>query len=96
MTQSPPRTGTALSATVGFVDFIINMAPGVLMASVVCIPLILFIYRGTLLGAIADFPRVLEEVKGFRITDWDLMAKCCESLLATHTCGGRRSAFGCC
>ena len=87
--------GTALSATIGFIDFIINMAPGVLMASVACIPLILFIYRGTLLGKIADFPGVLEEVKGFRITDWDLMAKCCEcgvvvvvvSSLPVHTSG---------
>ena len=31
-------------------DFIVNMAPGVIMATVVCIPLLLWMYRSTLRG----------------------------------------------
>lgn len=59
----PPRPGTALSNYLGFVDFIINMAPGVLMAAVACIPLILFLYRHTLVPPIQRYQAMLEEVR---------------------------------
>lgn len=77
MVGDPPALiiGTALSNYLGFVDFIINMAPGVLMAAVACIPLILFLYRHTLVPPIQRYQAMLEEVKSFRITDWDLFAK---------------------
>lgn len=51
---------------------------GVILASVFCIPLILWLYRKTLLGPVPRFEAVLDEVKDFRVTDWDLFAKCCE------------------
>ena len=34
----------------GFMDFIVNMAPGVIMACVACIPLLLWQFRRTLRG----------------------------------------------
>ena len=34
----------------GFMDFIVNMAPGVIMAAVVCIPLLLWQFRRALRG----------------------------------------------
>lgn len=56
-------TGTALSRYLGFIDFIINMAPGVLLASVACVPLILFMYRRTLVPPIQRYAAMLEEVR---------------------------------
>jgi hypothetical protein len=70
--------GNALSSYIGFMDFIYNMAPGVIMATVVCIPLILFIYRKTLTCPIQDHKSLMEEVAKFRITNWPLFAKCGE------------------
>ncbi|KAL4423292.1 hypothetical protein ABPG77_004561 [Micractinium sp. CCAP 211/92] len=77
MVGDPPALiiGTALSRYLGFIDFIINMAPGVLLASVACVPLILFMYRRTLVPPIQRYAAMLEEVKSFRITDWNLFAK---------------------
>lgn len=78
MVGDPPALiiGTALSNYIGFIDFIINMAPGVIMAAVACVPLILWLFRKTLLGPIQKYDEILEEVQAFRITDWDLFAKC--------------------
>lgn len=59
-------------------DFIVNMAPGVLMAAVVCVPLLLWLYNRYLLGPINRYEAVLEEVQSYRITDWDLFGKCSE------------------
>eukprot|EP00887_Chlorella_sp_A99_P002871 scaffold6.g2871.t1 len=68
MVGDPPALiiGNALSYELNFVDFIANMAPGVIMASAVCIPLMIWIYRRTLTGP----------AKKYRILDWNLMAKC--------------------
>jgi Na+/H+ antiporter NhaD/arsenite permease-like protein len=78
MVGDPPALiiGTALSNYIGFMDFIVNMAPGVIMASVVCIPLLLWQFRRTLQGKIGNYAEILEEVKTFRILDWPLFAKC--------------------
>jgi Na+/H+ antiporter NhaD/arsenite permease-like protein len=80
MVGDPPALiiGTALSNYIGFMDFIVNMAPGVIMASVVCIPLLLWQFRRTLQGKIGNYAEILEEVKTFRILDWPLFAKCCK------------------
>ncbi|KAL4436773.1 hypothetical protein ABPG75_003912 [Micractinium tetrahymenae] len=77
MVGDPPALiiGTALSRYIGFVDFIINMGPGVLMAAAACIPLVLFLYRRTMMPPIQRYAAMLEEVKSFRITNWDLFAK---------------------
>lgn len=56
----------------------VNMAPGVILACVACVPLLLWMYRPTLMGGIQGYDAVLEEVRTFRITDWPLFAKCCE------------------
>jgi hypothetical protein len=59
------------------------MAPGVIMAAVVCVPLLLWMYRKSLMGPVPRYDAVLEEVKDFRITDWPLFAKCgeCEGVV---------------
>lgn len=89
---APPRPGTALSAYIGFVDFIINMAPGVIMASVVCMPLILFLYRHTLVPPIQRYTAMLEEV-GLPASS----SACREKAGWTLECGsGSASALGVC
>jgi hypothetical protein len=73
----PPNIiiGTALSRYLGFVDFLIHMAPGVIVAFIVCVPLILWMDR-SLIGRIPDFDKVLEAAADYRITDWSLFWKC--------------------
>ncbi|KAI8465106.1 MAG: transporter [Monoraphidium minutum] len=77
MVGDPPNViiGTALSRHLGFVDFIVHLAPGVLIASVPATLLILFMYRSTLLGEIPDYEACLKATAGYHITDWNLMAK---------------------
>ena len=41
----------------GFMDFIVNMAPGVLMAAVACIPLLLWQFRRSLCGWVPCHPQ---------------------------------------
>lgn len=48
------------------------------LASIFCVPLILLIYRKHLLGRIENYDKVLKSTEDFRITDWNLMAKCSE------------------
>ena len=69
------------------------MAPGVIMAAVVCVPLLLWMYRKSLMGPVPRYDAVLEEVKDFRITDWPLFAKCgeCVKMVGGEGC---MSAWG--
>ncbi|WIA39472.1 hypothetical protein OEZ86_005570 [Tetradesmus obliquus] len=77
MVGDPPNIiiGTALQRYLGFVDFILHLAPGVIAASVPAAALILWLYRKELLGPIPDYSKVLSTVGQYRVTDWDLMAK---------------------
>lgn len=89
MVGDPPALiiGTALSQYLSFMDFIVNMAPGVIMAAAACVPLLLWMYRSALMGPIQDYDGVLAEVAGYRITDWPLFAKSgvwAVSWLVTH------------
>ena len=78
MVGDPPSLiiGTALSDHVGFMDFIVNMAPGVLVAMAAVTPLVVFgLFRKTLTGPVDNYEAVLAEVEDYRITDWTLLAK---------------------
>ena len=77
MVGDPPNViiGTALSRHVGFVDFIANLGPGALLASLPALAVILLIYRKDLLGAIPSYDKCLSATSSYRILDWDLLAK---------------------
>jgi hypothetical protein len=77
MVGDPPNIiiGTALQRYLGFVDFIIHLAPGVICASIPAVAMIMWLYRADLMGDLPDYARVLKAVQEYRITDWDLMAK---------------------
>jgi Na+/H+ antiporter NhaD/arsenite permease-like protein len=74
----PPNIiiGTALSQYIGFVDFLVHMAPGVIATFIVCVPLILLLYKKSLVGPIPDYHKVLEDAGEYRITNWSLFWKC--------------------
>ncbi|GBF88485.1 hypothetical protein Rsub_01198 [Raphidocelis subcapitata] len=77
MVGDPPNIiiGTALSKHLGFVDFIVNLAPGVIIASLPALALLLLFYRSTLLGAFPNYEACVKATSDYRILDWDLMAK---------------------
>lgn len=77
MVGDPPNIiiGTALQRYLGFVDFILNLAPGVIVASIPAVAMVMWMYRTDLMGQIPDYALVLKAVQEYRITDWDLMAK---------------------
>jgi len=52
------------------------MAPGVILTFVVCVPLILFLGRASLVRRIPDHDKVLAAAADYRITDWSLFWKC--------------------
>jgi Na+/H+ antiporter NhaD/arsenite permease-like protein len=77
MVGDPPNIiiGTSLSRYLGFVDFLVNLAPGVLAASLPALGLVLLQYRRDLLGPIPAYEDCLEQTKDYSILDWNLMAK---------------------
>jgi Na+/H+ antiporter NhaD/arsenite permease-like protein len=52
------------------------MAPGVILTFIVCVPLILLLYKKALIGPIPDYPKVLAAAQEYRITNWSLFWKC--------------------
>lgn len=46
------------------------------MAFVACVPLILFLYRRSLVGPIPEFEKVLAAADEYKITNWSLFWKC--------------------
>jgi Na+/H+ antiporter NhaD/arsenite permease-like protein len=74
----PPNIiiGTALSRYIGFVDFLIHMAPGAVLAFIACLPVILLLFRTALLGRIPNYEKVLDMANQYRITNWSLFWKC--------------------
>jgi Na+/H+ antiporter NhaD/arsenite permease-like protein len=52
------------------------MAPGAVLAFIACLPLILVLFRSSLLGRIPNYEKVLEMGKQYRITNWSLFWKC--------------------
>lgn len=77
MVGDPPNIiiGTSLQRYLGFVDFIVHLAPGVIAASIPAVGVILCMYRRELLGPVPQYNKVLGAVREYRITDWNLMAK---------------------
>lgn len=77
MVGDPPNIiiGTALARHLGFVDFMVHLAPGVMAASIPAVGVIMWVYRDRLTGRIPDYGKVLGVVAAYRVTDWDLMAK---------------------
>ncbi|KAA8490722.1 putative transporter [Porphyridium purpureum] len=77
MIGDPPNIiiGTALSEYVGFVDFLVNLAPIVIVIFLVCIFFVRWWYRKEF-AADADFLDVEEMKKEYRIRKKVLLAKC--------------------
>ncbi|KAK3239165.1 hypothetical protein CYMTET_50889 [Cymbomonas tetramitiformis] len=79
MIGDPPNiiVGNGLeSEGIGFLDFMINLAPGVIIISFVCIGLIPYLFpRHKVMGAIEGYDSVLELKKDYRITNWPLLIR---------------------
>ena len=77
----PPNMiiGLELSDTIGFIDFMCNLLPGVVMTIPVGIIIMVLMYPRDLRGQIENFDEVIKEAENYRIQDWTLFWRASES-----------------
>jgi Na+/H+ antiporter NhaD/arsenite permease-like protein len=77
MVGDPPNIiiGNALAPAIGFADFLIHLAPGVIAASVPAALVILLMWRRELTGEVPDHASVLAAAKQYTIRDRALLLK---------------------
>nr|AOW69307.1 pink-eyed dilution-like 1 [Stephanoeca diplocostata] len=80
----PPNiiVGTALSDTIGFVDFLTNMMPAIVIMFVPCLYFIRWQYGDQLRGDLVHFKHAIKVAESYEIKSWILLKQCLIVLLA--------------
>lgn len=88
MIGDPPNiiVGTALADEIGFVDFLTNMAPGIVLMFVPCLIFLRWQYGDKLKGELKDFQHALNVAKDYKIKHWGLLKQCIVCLFAVILC----------
>ena len=60
---------------IGFIDFLINQAPGCILAMIPSLGVLLLVFRKELGGQMDNYPLVLHKCQKYRIKDWRLLAQ---------------------
>ncbi|KAG1678649.1 hypothetical protein FOA52_012656 [Chlamydomonas sp. UWO 241] len=78
MIGDPPNIiiGNELRNTIGFIDFLENLAPGVLIAIPFALLTLVLLFKKELTGRVDDFDRIIGIVDKAKIKDWALFWNC--------------------
>lgn len=80
----PPNIiiGTALSDEIGFVDFLTNMLPAIVLMFVPCLYFLRWQYGDHLRGNLEHFTHAMKVAESYEIKSWILLKQCLIVLLA--------------